>query len=119
MQIKKIDGAFSVMKLENEYVPKEGFYFTAKTDEEFSLVCKTEFAPLNYVERSDGWKAFKVVGTLDFSLVGILSKITAALAEKNIPVFAVSTYNTDYILVKSEFYDSAQNALNSNGYEIL
>ena len=78
------------------------FVFLSKTDEECSIVCETGFAPENATHREDGWKAFRAAGILDFSLVGILSKITTVLAENGIPVFAVSTYNTDYVLVKKE-----------------
>ena len=69
--------------------------------------------------RDDGWCGFYFDETLDFSLIGILSKISAVLAENNIGIFVVSTYNTDYILVKSENYDSAVSVLKSNGYTFL
>ena len=79
------------------------FYFIGKTDEEVSLVCKTEDAPLNTIERDDGWREFRIQGVLNFSLIGILSKLSGILAEHQIGIFAVSTYNTDYILVKEEY----------------
>ena len=72
------------------------FCFTGKTDEEYSLVCATGYVPANVIRRDDGWKGFRIQGILDFSLVGILSKIAALLAENSIPIFAISTYNTDY-----------------------
>ena len=55
---------------------------------------------------------------LDFSLIGILSKLSTILAENNIGIFAVSTYNTDYILVKDESFDRAMDVLAAAGYEI-
>ena len=64
----------------------------------YPLVCMTEHVPDNVTERDDGWKAFRIEGVLDFSLIGILSKISALLAENEIGIFAISTYNTDYIL---------------------
>ena len=70
------------------------------------------------IERDDGWRAFRIQGTLDFSLIGILSKISTILAENKIGIFAVSTFNTDYILVKENNFDSALNALKEHGYEI-
>ena len=102
MEIKKIAQDFSVCKvtdyslvnLDSEYC------FTGKTDEEKSLVCTTSEVPANTIKRDDGWKAFRIQGVLDFSLIGILAKITGILAENNISVFAISTYNTDYVLVK-------------------
>ena len=95
------------------------FYFIGKTDEELSLVCKTEDAPLKTVERDDGWRGFRIQGVLDFSLIGILSKLSGILAENKIGIFAVSTYNTDYILVKEENYDRALTILASEGYTLL
>ena len=58
--------------------------------------------PKDALERDDGWRAFRIQGVLDFSLIGILSAISAVLAENHIGIFAVSTYNTDYILTKEE-----------------
>ena len=95
-----------------------GFYFIGRTDEEISLVCRTEDTPEDTVAREDGWKGFRIEGELDFSLIGILSGITGALADNGIGIFAVSTYNTDYVLVKEENYIKALHVLESAGYEI-
>ena len=98
---------------------KSTFYFIGKTDEEISLVCRTEDTPQNTVERDDGWKGFRIQGILDFSLIGILSKLTGILAEHKIGIFAISTYNTDYILVKEENYERALSVLASEGYTVV
>ncbi|MBR2835622.1 MAG: ACT domain-containing protein [Coriobacteriales bacterium] len=95
------------------------FYFIGKTDEEISLVCKTEDTPRNTVARDDGWRGFRIEGVLDFSLIGILSKISAILAEHEIGIFAVSTFNTDYILVKKENIETAMDVLSKAGYEVI
>lgn len=92
------------------------FYFLSKTDEEISLVCKTTDTPVDTTAREDGWRAFRIAGTLDFSLIGILSKLSAVLAENHIGIFAVSTYNTDYILVKKENLNRALQVLHAQGY---
>ena len=92
--------------------------FVGKTDEELSLVCETEHTPTHTLEREDGWRAFRVAGSMDFSLVGILSRLSGTLAAANIGIFAVSTYNTDYILVKQENLDRALTALSEAGYEV-
>ena len=94
------------------------FFFIGKTDEEISLVCKTEDTPGNTVARDDGWRGFRIEGVLDFSLVGILSKISTILAENKIGIFAVSTFNTDYILVKAENLVKAMDVLGKAGYEV-
>jgi hypothetical protein len=95
------------------------FYFIGKTDEELSLVCRTEDAPEKTIQREDGWRGFRIQGVLDFSLIGILSKISGILAENKIGIFAVSTYNTDYILVKEDNYERALNVLADAGYTVV
>ena len=94
-------------------------FFIGKTDEEISLVCETEHAPENTLAREDGWRGFRIQGVLDFSLIGILSTLSAVLAENGIGIFAVSTYNTDYILVKAGDCGRAAEALTNAGYRVL
>lgn len=121
MELKKIEQDFSVCKVSNisSIDFTDEFCFVGKTDEELSLVCSTERVPANVIERDDGWKAFRIQGVLDFSLIGILSRISAILAENKIGIFAVSTYNTDYILVKKENYQKALRALAAEGYKVI
>ena len=95
------------------------FFFIGKTDEELSLVCRTADTPSETIERDDGWRGFRIQGSLDFSLIGILSKFSGILAEHKIGIFAVSTYNTDYILVKEENFERALEALSSEGYSFV
>ena len=120
MKLKKLPYTLTVCKLETvEQIDlNAGFYFIGRTDEELSLVCRTECTPARTLEREDGWRGFRIEGTLDFSLIGILSPIAAILAENKIGIFAVSTYNTDYVLVKEENFDKAMTALGAAGYEI-
>ena len=120
MELKKIDHKLSICKVADisDIDLNTDFYFIGKTDEELSLVCKTEDIPYNTTERDDGWRGFRIQGVLDFSLVGILSKLSGILAEHKIGIFAVSTYNTDYILVKEENFDRALNVLASEGYTV-
>ena len=93
------------------------FCFIARTDEEISLVCPSQTVPANALQVDEGWKAFRVQGVLDFSLIGILAEISGILAQQKISVFAISTYNTDYILTKAESFEKAITALQENGYE--
>lgn len=121
MEIKKIKHDFSVCKVADysqvnwnaEYV------FIGKTDEEKSLVCVTGEVPENVIEREDGWKAFRIQGVLDFSFIGILARISELMAQNKIGIFAVSTYNTDYILIKKENYQKALQVLENAGYQII
>lgn len=121
MEIKKIDYNFSVCKVKDYSLVnvEQEFCFIGKTDVEKSLVCITENVPQNTMERDDGWKAFRIQGILDFSLIGILAKISSLMAETGIGIFAVSTYNTDYILTKTENYSKAIKVLSDAGYQIV
>lgn len=94
------------------------FCFTGKTDEENSLVCPEALVPGNTIERDDGWKSFRIIGQMDFSLIGILARISKILAESGVGIFAISTYNTDYILTKAENFEKAINVLRDSGYGI-
>lgn len=120
MQIKIIDCEFSICKIEqlSQITLSDPFYFVAKTDEELSLVCKSASVPENYIECDHDWRAFRIEGQLDFSLVGILSKISAILADHKISIFAISTFNTDYILVKKHNFEKAIVCLEAEGYDI-
>lgn len=94
------------------------FCFTGKTDEEKSLVCLTDAVPANVTDRDDGWKAMRISGQLDFSLIGILSGISSELAKHAIGIFAISTFNADYILVKSSDFEKALDVLERKGYSV-
>ncbi len=120
MELKRIEHDFTVCKVASEADLSLGknFYFIGKTDEEISLVCLTEDVPHHTLAREDGWKAFRIQGILDFSLIGILTRIATILADHRIGIFAVSTFNTDYILVKRENYEDALRALEEAGYRV-
>ena len=121
MEIKKFDYNFSVCKVKDFSMVdlEDEFCFTGKTDEECSLVCRTERVPDHIIVRDDGWKMFRIQGVLDFSLIGILSKISCLMAENGIGIFAVSTFNTDYILTKSKNFSKAIELLSEAGYEVV
>ena len=118
MNLKVLNRDFSVCKVKNlvDIDFSDEFVFVGKTDEELSLVCSTEKAPIHCIERDDSWSAFRIEGVLDFSLVGILAKISSLLAENSISIFAVSTYNTDYILIKKDKFECAVKVLTAAGY---
>ena len=121
IKIKKvIDKEFAVCKINDvtEVNFNDEFCFVGKTDEELSLVCSSEFVPKNTIVCDSGWRAFRIEGILDFSLTGILARAADILANAKIPIFAVSTYNTDYILIKNEFFQKALDVLKENNYVI-
>lgn len=120
MELKKLDHALSICKVASEadIDLSKDFYFIGKTDEEFSVVCITGDVPANATDRDDGWRGFRIQGVLDFSMLGVLSRLSGLLAESKIPIFVVSTFNTDYILVKETDFARSLQLLANSGYEV-
>ena len=113
MTLELLPQKFSVCQIEN---PGQAnltapFTFLSRTDEEISLVCESEKAPKDALKREDGWRGLRIAGPLDFSLIGILAKIAGLLAAQKISIFAISTYNTDYVLIKEAQLQNALDAL--------
>ncbi|MDO5141543.1 MAG: ACT domain-containing protein [Eubacteriales bacterium] len=121
MQLEALGQAFSVCQVEDYSLVdlEDAYCFIGKTEEERSLVCPTAALPPNVIRRDDGWRAVRIQGVLAFSLVGVLAKIATILADHGISIFAISTYDTDYILIKQENYQRALEALGANGYPIV
>jgi len=94
------------------------FFSITRTEEELSLVCSQEVVP-DGVLCEKGWRCIMVVGPLDFSLTGILASLTASLAEVGISVFAISTFDTDYLLVKADNLKRAVLKLQETGHSFL
>lgn len=117
MKIKVLSPQFSICKVKDfsQVNWEDEYCFIGKTDEENSLVCSTGNIPVNCITREDGWRAFRIEGELDFSLVGILSKISTILANHQIGIFVISTFNTDYILTKQENFEKALQVLKEEG----
>ena len=121
MNLQMLPQAFTVCQISDVTTVdfSREFVFLSKTDEECSLVCETASVPANAIAREDGWRAFRVCGVLDFSLVGILAELSAILSKAGISIFAVSTYNTDYLFTKADVFDRALETLANAGYAIL
>lgn len=121
MDIKILREKFSICKVVDYSMVdfSAPYVFVGKTEQENSLVCQTENVPANAVEQEDGFRAMRMEGVLDFSLIGIVSKIATILADNEIAIFTISTYNTDYILVKEDKFKKAVKALVDAGYWVL
>lgn len=119
--LKLIQQEFSLCKVAgiSEVDFSDEFCFLGKTDEEISLVCSPGRVPATTIARDDGWRAFRIEAVLDLSLIGILSQISRVLADAQIGIFALSTFNTDYILVKKESCERAISALKSAGHDVV
>ncbi|MFD0846107.1 ACT domain-containing protein [Streptococcus saliviloxodontae] len=121
MKINVLKQDFSVCKVSDYQqvdLTKE-FVFIGKTDQENSLILPTDQVPTNTLVCEDGWRAFRIEGVLDFSLIGILAKIAGVLAQHQISIVALSTFNTDYILVKNSHLEQAVTVLSQAGYDIV
>ena len=99
-----------------EAILKSNYYSVSKTENELTLVC-SEVIEIQSLQSSKGWKCIKVKGPLDFNLTGILTGISDMLAQGNISIFAISTFDTDYILVKTHDLSSATTKLRQAGHK--
>lgn len=100
-----------------DWVPGHSFWSVTRTDEELSLVLPEEGAPAGW-KAEKGWRCFKVHGPLDFCLTGVLASLASPLAEADISIFAISTYDSDYILVREWDLDKAKGVLLDSGHTI-
>jgi hypothetical protein len=101
-----------------EWTKNSKFLSITRTDEELSIVCSQESIPEDIKCEKD-WRILKILGPLDFSLIGILASISRVLAQNGISIFAISTYDTDYILVRSKDIDNAVKSLIGENYEVI
>lgn len=121
--LKLLEDKFAIHSFaEDETIPAEVFkapiFFIGKTYEELSIVCPEDIV-LNSIEQENGWVALEVMGPLAFSLTGIMSQISGVLASANISIFAISTFDTDYILVKQDTVEQAIKSLRKDGYKVV
>ena len=120
LQLNILEHHFTIHRFPaNHEIPNQvyesQFYSISKTDEELSIVCNSTIQ-VNSEKSDTDWSCIKVEGPLDFSLTGILAEISTILAEAEISIFAISTFDTDYILVKSEKLPFAKKVLLKSGY---
>ena len=123
MKLELLDDTFAIHRLSPsaripEEVFGEAFFSIVKTDEELSVVCRNSLT-LNSEHCHQGWSCIKVAGPLDLNATGILEQLLKVLAEAHISIFAISSYDTDYILVKSDKTTVAVAALNDAGFRFI
>jgi hypothetical protein len=94
-----------------------GFLSITKTQTELSIVCQQASVPTG-IETSSDWRVLGIVGMLDFSMVGVLSAISGLLASQSISIFVISTFDTDYIMVKQSHLSAAMEVLRLAGHTI-
>lgn len=120
MQLNEIPGDFCVCKVTciQQVNFAHAYVFLGKTEDEISVVCPVQAAPPSTLAMETGWKMLQVDGQLNFGMTGVIAGISGVLASQSIPLFVVSTYNTDYVLLKAEWYEKALQALQTAGYTI-
>ena len=96
---------------------RASFFSVTRTEDELSVVCPEEVVPEG-ISRERGWRALKIEGPLDLSMVGVLSSVAAPLAEAGASIFAVSTFDTDYVLLREGQLDLAFCTLRENGHRV-
>lgn len=123
LRLRVLDPAFAVARLEPReptpaWVVRSAFHTVSRTPAECSVLCPWEDVPEG-VRREGPFRALEVAGPLDFALTGILAALLSPLAEAGISVFALSTFDTDYVLVRAETLEAAVAALRAAGHAIL
>ena len=120
MRLEVVEGEFTVSKVSgmHEVNLAAPWLFIGRTDAETSVVCLSAHAPVHCLAREDGWRAFRVAGQMDFGLTGVLAGLATVLAQSSVSIFALSTFDTDYILVKKENLSKALEALVLAGHEV-
>ena len=122
MILELLDKEYCIYKLDTKdkidnRIIGDDFISITKTEDEISIVSVSGTLE-HFEEKEDTWKILKISGILDFGLIGIISKISTILADQGISIFVISTYNTDYIMVKKDTLEKTIKILEQNNYEI-
>ena len=122
MQLYALDDLYAVVRLEPDadipsWARTGHFWSVTRSDSELSVVCPQEQVPSD-ASAERGWCAFEVAGPLDFSLTGVVASLVTPLADEDIPLFVVSTFETDYLLVREHDLHRSVAALTSAGHSV-
>jgi hypothetical protein len=124
MKLALLSERFAVCRFSPQQPPPSWFRYQGTltsityTSDECSIICPEDIVPHD-VQSERGWKAIKVIGPLDFSLMGVLASLTTPLADAQIPLFALSTFDTDYLLIKETYIEHAQETLIQSGHSFV
>ncbi|GAC1444224.1 MAG: ACT domain-containing protein [Vulcanimicrobiaceae bacterium] len=124
MQIRTLDEEFALARLDArapvpEWIGGRDLIAVVRTRDELSIVCRSDVVPNDVSDVRRGFRGLAVVGTLDFGLSGVIAGLTRPLANAGIPIFSISTFDTDYMLVRGERLADAKAALAQAGYDVL
>jgi hypothetical protein len=125
LQLRVLDGDYAVSKLDRSaaipaWADGEGFVSISRATDELSIVCLSARVPVGdaTIQLESGWVCLQLVGPFAFTLTGILLAVLKPLAAAEIGIFAVSTFNTDYVMVKRDRLVAAIEALTANGHTV-
>ncbi len=123
LTLQVLPGRFAVCRLDaNTEIPplvlSEPFFAVMRTQDELSLLLPEQRIESGW-KAETGWRILKVLGPLDFGMIGVLHSISAPLAEAGISIFVCSTYDTDYVLVKDTLLSETVSILQRDGFEVI
>jgi hypothetical protein len=122
MKLSVHEELYAVVRLDPDarlpdWTQRGHFWSATRSDSELSIVCPEEDVPGD-ASAERGWCALEVAGPLDFSLTGVVAALVAPLAEAQIPIFVLSTFETDYLLVRERDLPRAIEALTEAGHDL-
>jgi hypothetical protein len=123
LNIKLFNNKYGICQLKHDedipnWLNREHFYSITKTSDELSIVCVQDTIP-NSIKCEKEWRLLKIEGKFDFSLIGILASLASILAKAGVGIFAISSYDTDYILVKDKDIEKAVRALSNGNHQVI
>lgn len=123
LDLSLVPGTFAICKLKSDepiplWATAGSFFSITRTSDELSIVCRQGSSPTD-IKCESGWRCLRVIGTIPFTISGVLASLTSPLAEADIPIFAASTYDTDYLLVKAGDLGRAIESLRRAGHTIV
>lgn len=125
LDFKLLKDEYSIYRLNRdspipEWIYDSDFYSVTRTSDELSIICKPVDLILGIDIKIDNhWRILKINGVLDLSLIGVIAAVSTILQENKIPIFTISTFDTDYVLVKDRYLNKTVAALRHAGHKIL
>jgi len=123
VELRTLDETFAIARLAADapvpsWVGGSDLIAVVRTRRELSIVCRDDTVPQTHTEVQRNFRGLAVSGTLDFSLTGIIADLAKPLAEAGIPIYGISTYDTDHILIRSDRFEEAKTALRAAGHTV-
>jgi len=122
-EIKILPDSYTILRFDPEssipdFALNSPFYSVTKTGDELSVVCREQELVKGNYRSSTCWKILELEGPLDFSIVGLISDLTGVLKKSGVATFVISSYDTDFILIKKNMLERATEGLKAAGYKV-